>query len=134
MKAVAVILPLLLGRLDGSISDSTTITGQSCDNCDITRDVSNNEDNEINVKVFGSGIYIQILTEVEHREGTPVVFVLRTEFSVKTWRIPSLTSGHTAIDYSARLLPTNSTESNMKLIVSTKSQGLSHRNPMIVQY
>ena len=133
MKVLAVLLPLFLGRLDGRASDSITITEQSCDNCDITREVSNNQDNEINVDVIGSGLYIQIMTEVKPGVRTPVVFVLRTEFSVKTWRIPSLSSGHTAWDYSARLLPTNSTESNMKLIVSTKSQGkllLSNLNPM----
>ena len=121
--ALSLLVSLLLETVGGTPSTfPTSITvsgGGKCEECVVKSNVTRDQDREINVEVTELGAYIRIETVLEDEEPQrePLVFVLRTEFSVKTWRI----SG--AGQYSATLLPTSSSHSNMKLIVSTKSEG-----------
>ena len=126
MKVLAVLVSLILDTVGGSPGTTTTSLiisgGGECRGCNITSNVTNNQDREIRVNVTRSGTYVEIETELMNPLLEPVVFVLRTDFSVKTWRIPSVQSRQSR-EYSARLLPTDTPNSNMKLIVSTKSAG-----------
>ena len=130
MLTLALLVSLLLEIAGGSPChsiSSITISGSGeCEECDVRSNVTKDQDREMNILVTDQGTYIRIQTDLEEedqgQQTEPVVFVLRTDSSVKTWRISG--GGHGG-RYSARLLPTSSKDSNMKLMVSTKSQGKS---------
>ena len=131
MSAVTCLSLLLLCSLvGGTQSNSITILkgeGGSCavNNCSLQSSVTKAEDKEIKIAVNDSGTYIKIHTTVVKQDPgnhATIVFVLTTEVSVKTWRISSESSGD-SLEYSATLLPTNISYSNIKLVISTKSDG-----------
>ena len=129
MSAVIYLLLLLLSSLIGG-TRSTSIKilagdGGSCEEetCSLQSTVSKTEEKEIKIDVKDSGTFIKIHTTVGKQDRgnhATVVFVLTTEVSVKTWRISS--SGD-SLNYSATLLPTNMSNSNIQLVISTRSEG-----------
>ena len=130
MSPVIFLSLLLLGYLVGG-AQGTNITilegdGGSCDTdgCSLEGSVNKDKDREIKICVKEAETYIKIETNVEKQEENPatVVFVLRTEVSVKTWRISSGSSGD-GLEYSATLLPTKIANSTIKLVISTRSEG-----------
>ena len=131
MSAVIYLLLLLLSFLVGG-TRSTSIKilagdGGSCEEetCSLQSTVSKTEEKEIKIDVKDSGTFIKIHTTVGKQDlgnHATVVFVLTTEVSVKTWRISSDSSGD-SLQYAATLLPTKIPNSNIKLVISTKSDG-----------
>ena len=128
MSAMIFLSLLLLGVLVVGDTQNTSITileGEGCDTdvCRLQSSVDKEKDSEIKINVKEAGTYIRIETNVEKQDPenpATVVFVLRTEVSVKTWRISS--SGD-SLNYSATLLPTNMSNSNIQLVISTRSEG-----------
>ena len=136
MSAVIFLSLLLLGFLVGD-AQGTNIKvlegdGGSCDtdgccdkkDCSLEGSVNKDKDREFKIYVQEADTYIRIETNVTKQEENPatVVFVLRTEVSVKTWRISSRSSGD-SLEYSATLLPTKMANSTFKLVISTRSDG-----------
>ena len=134
MSAVICLSLLLLFSLVGGTRTTSSIKilegeGGSCEDeeetCSLQSTVNKSEDKEIKIDVIDSGTYIKIHTTVGKQDlgnhGT-IVFVLTTEVSVKTWRISSDSSGD-SLEHTATLLPTNILHSNIKLVISTKSDG-----------
>ena len=123
---ICVSLLLLCSLVGGSLG---ILEGEGCeeDNCSIQSSINKAQDKEIKINVKDSGTFIKINTTVGKQDPAPgnhptLVFVLTTEVSVKSWRISSESSGD-SLKYSATLLPTNISNSNIKLVVSTKSDG-----------
>ena len=116
----------LVGGTQGTQGTSISIlAGEGCveDNCSLQSSVNNAGDKNIKINVKDSGTFIKIHTTVgkqDHGNHATIVFVLTTEVSVKTWRISS--SGD-SLNYSATLLPTNMSNSNIQLVISTRSEG-----------
>ena len=134
MSALICLSLLLLFSLVGGTRTTSSIKilegeGGSCEDkeetCSLQSTVNKSEDKEIKIDVIDSGTYIKIHTTVGKQDlgnhGT-IVFVLTTEVSVKTWRISSDSSGD-SLEHTATLLPTNILHSNIKLVISTKSDG-----------
>ena len=131
MAAVICLSLLLLCSLVGGTQNSsiTILEGEGGfyaeDICRVESSVNKTDDKEIKINVNDTDSYIKIHTTVGKQDlgkQATIVFVLTTEVSVKTWRISSGSSSE-SLQYSATLLPTIISNSTIKLVISTKSDG-----------